>query len=777
MKTKIIKLFAITVLALLTANCSNFLGPMVTPQKETGQGLLITVSHEVQESRTLYPSANFDKFILSFEKTEGTPDTHADVTLTDEASIEIDDLSDGTWIITAVGWVTIGGTPYAAAEGSETVEVSSISFQSVNIEIEAEQGGDDGFFSYSINFPLTKGINNAWLNIRNFFGGYDNSFNLLTNPINTIVLPPGYYMMTIQLHNDYQYAGHAEIVHIYSNLETIAEYTFIESDFVDFITLSGIVDITINGTALADPEDAFINAYFENNYVSPGYCVGSAHVDLSTGEWSMKIPALDNYTTLFFWIGTNTRYGWLHFDINKEITIKDHDEYINLGMVTIKKFRISGTINITINENIPDYAEVIIYKDAEFQEYITGVVVDLSTNEWSVILDAFDEDTNLYFTVYAQEDSFNGSKSTGKSMVVKDTDDSIDLGTINFSNFTISGTANITVNGNTPDYAAIEAYSDDEFHNHIKTAVVDLSTGTWSMIFDPFDEPTILYFKVYAQKDSYSGTKNTGKSITVKDTDDSIDLGAFNISKITIGGTVDVKVGGEAPDYAAIYAYLDSGFSNQVGSGASVNLSNGEWSIVINGFDTSTILYFRVYAEFNNYSNYIWKSAGSEGIHNIDKDNIDLGSINMGISISGIIDATVNGASAAQTIVYASLTTNDWEAQWAAVITSIGEWNMVIPNFETDTTLYLFVRISDGNFSLINGIGSIIVKDENYPNIDLGTYNKITIGGTINLLVNGSAPAGWFTIRAYPNNGYRWDVTVNLTGENVPGEEFFPVIG
>jgi len=230
------KLFIYTLVAaaLILAGCSNmrdFSGGTT--------GLRITVQGEGAGARTLYPNTVFTKYVLKFSG----PSDREDITLeSGKISVNVDDLAEGTWKITAVGYVTIGGVEYPAAEGSIQETVVSGESKDINITVSASKEGPPGFFYYNIQFPSDV-VEDAGLYIYRF--GTDEAecspLDLKTKNEDTIQLSPGYYMMKIRLSYDSssRTAGRTEIVHIYSNMETRAEYTFENSDFTAEMTVDG----------------------------------------------------------------------------------------------------------------------------------------------------------------------------------------------------------------------------------------------------------------------------------------------------------------------------------------------------------------------------------------------------------------------------------------------------------------------------------------------------------------------------------------------------------
>ncbi|MCL2066888.1 MAG: hypothetical protein FWG99_05440 [Treponema sp.] len=279
---------------LLLAGCDNVFSP-ISANSGNQDGLTISVSDEGQGARTLFPSAVFTKYELSFAGPEGS--THPQETLTGGSnSITVYGLAEGLWTITAVGYVLIDGIEYAAAQGSQTINIFPGS-QIINIPITASQSGNDGFFSYSVTFPPT--VDYADIVFYEYgTGRNEHNIDLLSQPSGMIEnLPPGYYIMRIELSDGYQIAGKTEIVHIYSNMETRAEYVFTAADFVETITLSGTVIVEVNGMPIN--ENAVVYAYKNSGWGH--YLLSRININ-SDGTWSLKIAPYTTAETLFFWV-------------------------------------------------------------------------------------------------------------------------------------------------------------------------------------------------------------------------------------------------------------------------------------------------------------------------------------------------------------------------------------------------------------------------------------------------------------------------------------------
>ena len=311
---------ALTLLA--WTGCSNIFSPM--QQREQKGGLQITVASDANgsrasASRTLFSSASFTKYTLSFSGPTGA--SHADVTISSGYSTTITDLTDGAWTITAKGYVMLGGTEVEAASGSETVTISAANpNQSITIDMNLSMTGANGTLSYKIGYPSDK-VDTAQLLIHPINNPASvTTRSLSPNVPDSVSLSPGYYIMCIQLTNANQTAGRADVVHIYSGMEATANYTFTNDDFADFITLSGTVDVTINDFPLHGVYlQIFIVDGTNENWI------GSVPIDYDTGAWSWKtaVFAADTLLRFFYYGEEGVSLGC------NDATVKDTDKVVD----------------------------------------------------------------------------------------------------------------------------------------------------------------------------------------------------------------------------------------------------------------------------------------------------------------------------------------------------------------------------------------------------------------------------------------------------------------
>jgi hypothetical protein len=112
---------------------------------------------------------------------------------------------------------------YLAAQGSAQVTVSAGQVATVTVILEPVTTGEKGIFTYTVTFPYVAKATGT-------LGDY--SVDLISGEKVSVEVEPGYYDLTITFRDNAGtlIAGASEKVHIYSGLESVAEYTF-DEDF------------------------------------------------------------------------------------------------------------------------------------------------------------------------------------------------------------------------------------------------------------------------------------------------------------------------------------------------------------------------------------------------------------------------------------------------------------------------------------------------------------------------------------------------------------------
>jgi uncharacterized protein YjbI with pentapeptide repeats len=539
------------------------------------------------------------------------------------------------------------------------------------------------------------------------------------------------------------------------------------------VTLSGTAAVTVNGAAPQSDSTVRVYAYRTADY--SGNSVASALVDLQDNTWSMTMLAFDTDTPLYLQVGIQIPDDYANYrkNIDTAFTVKDQSiSGIDLGAINLQIINLSGTAAVTLSGSaMPprSNAYVKVYRDAGYSNVANwGATVNPQDNTWSAD-NVWSFDTTLYFSVIIG--TYNGSveKRTNVTVTMGNQDISgIDLGAVDFDLIFLSGTAAVTVGGiplpDGNDSVSVTAYRDAAYSDRVGMAWTNPGEGNvWSMVFEPFDADTPLYFTVRIWFQGSEIERGVG-SVTVKDQHKPDTNFDYDIAGLTLSGTVAVTVNGAAPDsdYSSVYvyAYRTADYSGSTVASVAVDLQDNTWSMTMLSFDTETPLYLQVviYIHYTNYRKNIDVPVTTKD-QNI--PNIDLGAINLQrINVSGTVNVTVNGSApqSDSVSVYAYRNPDYSNAALAVpVILQDNTWSAYnVWFFDTDASLYfsVYVHINNRSFEKRTGF-SVTMENQDISDIDLGTvnFNVITLSGTAVVTVNGEN-ANFIHLRAYRDAGY-----------------------
>jgi hypothetical protein len=632
---------------LILAGCFNVLSPSPEPGADTGSaggGVTIRIAGTPEAARTLYPRAEFSKIELSFDPKSGQT-AHGVETLTAGiSSVVITGLADGSWEVSAKGFVEIdtdgeGNVVEFEAASSPAVPftvsggVSSPASVEITLSADAITSGTPGYFSYSVSFPPGK-VDTAslWFSKADGSPAYDSTStyistpkDLAAEPQGTVSLDPGYYLVRIQLENSYQKAGRTEIVHIYPNMETRADYTFTAADFTEFIVLSGTVDIKFDGTR---PGNATVQAYKAEPF-GGRTMLGSAQVqwdggmELSTGTWEISILPSSSPRDISFDVytyGGGISGSW---DPGVSITVSNID-YPNIPITIDKQtLTLSGTATVTVNGgpfgegigggNTGENISVVLYDGSGGNSNQIGSSANVSSTDgtWSMVIEKPASPTTYYIALNAWVSGRTESywKNNLRSVPISGADDIPDIDLIH--DFTVlSGTAAITTNG-APlgGGTSMNVYLSPN-SNGSGTSIGYASVnpdGSWSMALDVTPASGTYYFRVNAWNSS-------GVNYSCSNVDSiSFPTGSYSSISLThdftvLSGTATITANG-APlgGGTSINVYLSA---SSDGSGPSIGYANvnpdGSWSMALEETPASGTYYFRV---------NVWPYGGGPGLY------------------------------------------------------------------------------------------------------------------------------------------------------------------
>jgi hypothetical protein len=203
---------------------------------------------------------------------------------------------------------------------------------------------------------------------------------------------------------------------------------------------------------------------------------------------------------------------------------------------------------------------------------------------------------------------------------------------------------------------------------------------------------------------------------------------------ITLGGTVNVTVDGQAPSYVEIQAYHPTYGNLGYVSFSSPN-ENQPWSIAILPFETSTEIRFNVYISPAEGGSGIYKeNIATRTVQAQSVSDIEINAAIERITLSGTVTFTNIPDTLQYVDLYSSQVNNgNWFSITLGTIsggTASGTWSITTPAFETPTDVYWRLRAYTRNdgYYYKNIPTSVTVHDQSITDIDLGTISLAPTG-------------------------------------------------
>lgn len=264
-------------------------------------------------------------------------------------------------------------------------------------------------------------------------------------------------------------------------------------------------------------------------------------------------------------------------------------EAVTVNATFVTPIHVSGTITVNVTTSGGySYGSLYLYSDAEHRNQVGSASISIgSSSNWSFDLPAAG-------TYYPQVSvSMSGPSLTKDLPAITVPAGGLvghDFGTVTISTITLSGTATVTLNGATPSYVSIYAYTTENFSGSFIGYASLSNDGTWSMTIPSVERSTTIYFRVSAQGTSGSGRSQykAAGSITVSNTDTNrsgIGLGTIAITTKTISGTVKDGITTLRNVYVELYNRAGTSWTdiedNAVTHGSAGSNASGAWSMEI----------------------------------------------------------------------------------------------------------------------------------------------------------------------------------------------------
>jgi hypothetical protein len=321
--------------------------------------------------------------------------------------------------------------------------------------------------------------------------------------------------------------------------------------------------------------------------IEPGYYMMTLLLDVE--------DSLNDYYRTVTWTEVIHIYSGMETHAEKTFTLDDLNRFITLG----------GPLDVKINGHTPDEVFVRLYRDANYTDSFGFAYTNSTTNTWQTSIPVLNDTSNttkfLYLKVEASYEGNSFSRELG-SRVVGHTDIVYPINIAFSDAITLSGTANVRINGSSVgeawvvvyDRAAVAADDDDEDGKDGEIGKIRVaSNGSWQMLLASTYIGTEVSFRVIAidRAKGYNLSQDTGTPITLSDQNDLITIDV-NFTTIQLSGTANVTVNGRPPSYATIEVYRRA---NTIWvASCVVNLNNFSWEISLPVAYNSDNIYIRI---------------------------------------------------------------------------------------------------------------------------------------------------------------------------------------
>lgn len=551
--------------------------------------------------RTVLPGTpDFSRVRLEFTSQDGADEP--DPVYSDElAGIEVY-LSPGDWIIKAFGYVDLGGSDVVAAEGSSSVSLEQGQSTDINIELLASMEGENGSFSWTIHVPEGLGTVGYSVEIRSFTNRNQSEADELLEGTTAAdgtaagshELSPGYYLVTVVAQADEDRAIREEIVHVYARLDSAAEFSFSHTDFQRHITVSGSLELTVDGVE-QNPDDYFIGFMTDPNDWGSLF---TGMILVENGMWEVSIPGFFEETEAYVIVAqaadVNQSLPFQQFLLYLDQTIQLYDSDV-IGVQleeTVQTIGISGTGSIEVGSETFSLSEFFdSYRISAYvmpdpdDHSVFGIVgqVVADTDQWEMRVKPYTESTTVYLHLSGER---NADWSDFELVPVEIHNQDVSGVHLQFdvgSRLFLSGNvefANIPDGLNIENMISAKVYAHCQNVGSVGYSEIDPDLRWLMFLEDSEDEMTVDFTTIVSFHGySYAYSHDTGASVSISDTGISDISLEFDFSEAHFG----IEVSGTAANLPANISSTDmmlqiesnhSDYQNQTGAG--IQISMGE---------------------------------------------------------------------------------------------------------------------------------------------------------------------------------------------------------
>jgi hypothetical protein len=453
---------------------------------------------------------------------------------------------------------------------------------------------------------------------------------------------------------------------------------------------------------------------------------------------------------------------------NLDLTNKANIQAGNIGTKSLQSVTLSGTINVTYNDQPVPHVEISAYSATSGELGYVGLSSPGANAPWSLTMPAFDSPRDVTFTIYASDSNGHELFRQQNAATVANVHNTnktgifINLGDVQI--ITLSGTINVTHNGQQVPEVGISAYRTTGGN---QLGYANLSSpganAPWSLTMPAFASPTDVTISIYGW-DGNQQLFNRSNVMTVSGVHNTNKTGIFidlDVQTITLSGTINVTHNQQPVPRVTINATQAANVIYISGTQLTAPGAGASWSLAMPAFASPTDVTINIYGyDGNNQQLFSQSNVMTVSVHtaNISGIAINPGNIQT-VTLSGTINVTRNGQPVPQVGINAYRTTGGGGQLAYANLTSPGTnapWSLTMPAFDSPTDVTISISGYDGNQSLFSqsNVTTVSVHTANISGIAInpGNISTITLSGTITVTNNGQ-PVPQVRISAYSTGG------------------------
>jgi hypothetical protein len=700
---------SVLLLSILLAGCGNlFVSPVnETPQVPAGENSSVVTfnlgtSPEGALAHTLLPDMSFSKYVLSFTALEEGKQPQEDLELEQGSSSRSVVLQTGDWRVRATGFN--GTTPVAYGEKDINVAYSPYS-QSVYIGVAQPLEGQ-GTFTYSLVHGTGVSVSGQ---LKKFDGTGDPQVLGESGTINPIAA--GMYKLDVSANNGEKEVARTELVYIYKDVNTRADYVFSKAEFGATLYIGGT--LAINGAGAYT--GAALEIWGDQAYTKS---LGSATITGTT--WAKDLPTLNGASKLYFRVKITDAGGDFYANAGHIPAPVDDKNDIPLSVNYIV---LSGTLDA--DYTVTAY-EIYLY-NADFSQRFAKAAVK-SDGTWELKKQAFGESTACWL-VPGTTQYYSGGGYFYDSKVSRD----VFAANISGIELTIEPVDTVGVNGAWTDI--LVPSNSTVFYRIVPEnsgkVTLDIQYGNVGGSLTLYDGITHSYMYALTGDSFYEHVveKDHPYVVCASSTgpfngDDARFKLRFVFRKwVNLKGAAVVTIDGQAPASAEVEVY--NAFTNALlGEGPA---AGGNWSARVLERTAETPLYFVVRAIDSGGTEFAKKLEDSSyAVYDENPGDIDFGNVAFdAIALTGTVSpvtvklALFNGAKIIAKSGDTILGTGGFIPESAS-----NEWSIKIPPQQSGTELNFEVSFSYSGYSRTYTfyntlIGGTTAGSSNVPGINL----------------------------------------------------------